>query len=233
MIAPGEDALNRNPSAFGHPLAAGETLAIRFGEPLAGAGPRRNTGLPLSTSATVEGATPDSVVVRLAAPFAVDDTAGRAAKAVIAQGSSSLVAEVRTLPIVVAGERLLELRLVSQWRAEDRRGSLRIRCSTRAKVAPEGTDPEKAVITQAIDISHSGIAVASTPEMGVHLREGGSALCWLELAGATLELRCKVASVEPDRIGLVFDRPDAHAQRIIGAYLFRLQVPERGREVAE
>lgn len=233
MTAPGEDALNSNPSAFGHPLATGETLAIRFSEPPDGIGVRRTSGLPLSASATVEGATPDSVVVRLASPFTVDGAAGRRAKAVIVRGSSSLIAQVRTLPIVVADERLLELRLVSRWHAEDRRGSLRIRCSTRARVAPDNAEPETATFSQALDISHSGIALACTAGMAERFTQGGPALCWLEFAGVTVELRCTVASVEPDRIGLVFDHPDARAQRIIGTYLFRLQVHERGREVAE
>ncbi|MDA8116149.1 MAG: PilZ domain-containing protein [Actinomycetota bacterium] len=233
MNAPEEGPYNQNPSAFGHPLAVGELLAIRFREPLPSPTRPAGTDLPLSASAVVVGAMPDSVVVRLALPLAPDDVAGRGATAVLAQGSGSLVAQVRAVPITIAGERLLELRVQSGWQRADRRESLRIKCGMRARVAPEGAPPELAFISQAIDISHLGIAVASTPEMGAHFSTHEGARCWLELLGATLELSCRVASVGPDRIGLAFQRPDAHAQRIIGAYLFRLQVQERTHEEEE
>ena len=230
MKAPEEEPYNQNPSAFGHPLAAGAVLAIRFREPLPSPARRSGVELPLSASAIVAGATPDSVVVRLALPLAPDDVAGRSAVAVLVQGSGSLVAQVRAVPVTVAGERLLELRILSGWQRADRRDSLRIKCTMRVRVAPGAAPPELAFISRAIDISHLGVAVASTPEMGEHFSRQECARCWLELLGATIELKCKVASVGPDRIGLAFQRPDAHAQRIIGAHLFRLQVQERARD---
>ncbi len=233
MKAPQVEPYNQHPSAFGHPLAVGELLAIRFREPPPSAGRRRGANLALTASAIVAGATPDSVVVRLVLPPGLDEAGGWEATAVLAQGSGSLVAEVRAVPVTIAGERLLELRLLSGWRRVDRRESLRINCALRARVAPEGAHAELAFVSRAIDISHLGVAVASTPEIAEYFSTEGFARCWLDVLGATLELHCRVASVGYDRIGLAFRRPDAHAQRIIGAYLFRLQIQERPREEQE